>query len=79
LLLEITASGEVESVAKAARTGEMADGKLFTLPVEQVVRIRTGEQGDTHFGQGSPMNVRFGTQFDSLFRAICWGEASQNG
>jgi nitrogen regulatory protein P-II 1 len=36
----------VETVAKAARTGEIGDGKIFILPVEEVVRIRTGEKGE---------------------------------
>ncbi|GAB6039113.1 P-II family nitrogen regulator [Fundidesulfovibrio butyratiphilus] len=33
------------SVQDAARTGEVGDGKIFILPVEDVVRIRTGETG----------------------------------
>ena len=33
----------VEAIIKAARTGKIGDGKIFVLPVEQVVRIRTGE------------------------------------
>lgn len=32
-------------VTETARTGQIGDGKIFVLPVEQVVRIRTGEQG----------------------------------
>lgn len=35
----------VELIAKAARTGKIGDGKIFVLPIEQVVRIRTGEAG----------------------------------
>lgn len=35
----------VETIAKAARTGEIGDGKIFVMPVEEVVRIRTGERG----------------------------------
>lgn len=35
----------VEAIQKAARTGKIGDGKLFVLPVEQAIRIRTGEQG----------------------------------
>jgi nitrogen regulatory protein P-II 1 len=31
-------------LAEAARTGEVGDGKIFVLPVERVVRIRTGEE-----------------------------------
>ena len=33
----------VEAIVSAARTGEVGDGKIFVLPVEQVIRIRTGE------------------------------------
>ena len=35
----------VETIEKAARTGRIGDGKIFVLPVEEVVRIRTGERG----------------------------------
>ncbi len=33
----------IESIVKAAKTGKIGDGKIFVTPVEQVVRIRTGE------------------------------------
>ena len=33
----------VETIREAAQTGQIGDGKIFVLPVEQVVRIRTGE------------------------------------
>ncbi len=36
----------VETIIKAANTGKIGDGKIFVLPVEQVIRIRTGEQGE---------------------------------
>jgi nitrogen regulatory protein P-II 2 len=35
----------VEAVKTAAATGKIGDGKIFVLPVEQAVRIRTGETG----------------------------------
>jgi len=35
----------VEAIAGAARTGRIGDGKLFVTPVDDVVRIRTGERG----------------------------------
>ncbi len=35
----------VETIVKSARTGKIGDGKIFILPVEEVIRIRTGEQG----------------------------------
>ena len=34
----------VDKVIAAARTGEIGDGKIFVTPVEQVIRIRTGEK-----------------------------------
>jgi nitrogen regulatory protein P-II 1 len=33
----------IEAVVRAAKTGKIGDGKIFVMPVEQVVRIRTGE------------------------------------
>ena len=36
----------VDAVATAARTGRIGDGKIFVLPVDEAVRIRTGESGD---------------------------------
>lgn len=35
----------IEAIIKAAYTGKIGDGKIFVSPVEQVVRIRTGESG----------------------------------
>ena len=34
----------MDIICKAVRTGEVGDGKIFILPIEEVVRIRTGEQ-----------------------------------
>ena len=36
----------VEAIVRAAKTGEIGDGKIFVLPIESAVRIRTGEKGD---------------------------------
>jgi nitrogen regulatory protein P-II 1 len=36
----------VEAIRAAAATGEVGDGKIFVLPVERVVRIRTGERDE---------------------------------
>ena len=36
----------VETILKHARTGDVGDGKIFVLPVEEAIRIRTGEDGD---------------------------------
>jgi nitrogen regulatory protein P-II 2 len=35
----------VEAITGAAKTGKIGDGKIFVLPLEQVVRVRTGETG----------------------------------
>lgn len=35
----------IEAITKAAHTGKIGDGKIFVTPIEQVVRIRTGETG----------------------------------
>ncbi len=35
-----------KAIAEAARTGEVGDGKIFLIPVAEVIRIRTGEEGD---------------------------------
>ena len=35
----------VEAIETAARTGKIGDGKIFVAPLEQVIRIRTGESG----------------------------------
>ena len=36
----------VETIQKAANTGKIGDGKIFVTPVEQVIRIRTGEENE---------------------------------
>ncbi len=36
----------VDAIVAAAKTGKIGDGKVFVLPIENVVRIRTEEQGD---------------------------------
>ena len=36
----------VETILKHARTGEVGDGKIFVVPIEEAIRIRTGEEGD---------------------------------
>ena len=40
---EAVAEQVIEAIVKAARTGKIGDGKIFVSPVEQIVRIRTGE------------------------------------
>ena len=36
----------LEAIEKAAKTGRIGDGKIFVTPVEEAVRIRTGERGE---------------------------------
>ena len=36
----------VEAIVNAARTGKIGDGKIFVVPIDSVIRIRTGESGD---------------------------------
>ncbi len=36
----------IEAIVAAARTGEIGDGRIFVIPVEDAIRIRTGERGD---------------------------------
>ena len=40
----------VESIVQVARTGSVGDGKIFVSDVEEAVRIRTGEKGETAVG-----------------------------
>ena len=35
----------IEAITKAANTGKIGDGKIFVVPLEQAIRIRTGETG----------------------------------
>ena len=51
VVIEIVVSDDlcdkvIDAISKAAKTEKIGDGKIFVLPVEQAVRIRTGEQGD---------------------------------
>ena len=51
LKMEIVVSDEkagpvVSAIIAVARTGKIGDGKIFVLPLEQVIRIRTEEKGD---------------------------------
>ena len=37
----------IEAITKAARTGKIGDGKIFVSPIEQAIRIRTGETNNS--------------------------------
>ncbi len=50
--LEIAVTDEtvgkaVDAIVKSAKTGKIGDGKIFVMPLDQVVRIRTDERGET--------------------------------
>ena len=36
----------IDTIIKAAKTGQVGDGKIFVYPVEDVIRVRTGESGE---------------------------------
>ncbi|MFP4354228.1 MAG: P-II family nitrogen regulator [Phycisphaerae bacterium] len=40
----------VDAIVSGARTGNIGDGKIFVVPLERVVRIRTGEEGNDAIG-----------------------------
>ena len=46
VLNDDTCAAAVAAITKAAHTGKIGDGKIFVLPVEEVVRIRTNERAD---------------------------------
>jgi nitrogen regulatory protein P-II 1 len=43
---DIMAERSIEAILGAAKTGKIGDGKIFVLPVESAVRVRTGERDD---------------------------------
>lgn len=46
VVCEVPVATVVETVKKICRTGKVGDGKIFIYPIENAVRIRTGEEGD---------------------------------
>ena len=46
LIDDLTVDKVVDAVVEAARTGKIGDGKVWVVPVETVVRVRTGERGN---------------------------------
>ena len=45
VLADDLVDGAVDAILRSAATGRIGDGKIFILPVEEVIRIRTGERG----------------------------------
>ena len=46
VLADEQVEGAIEAIINAAKTGKIGDGKIFVMPVEQVIRIRTGEKDE---------------------------------
>ena len=46
VVLDEDVSKMLNAITRNAKTGEMGDGKIFILPVEGAIRIRTGEEGE---------------------------------
>jgi nitrogen regulatory protein P-II 1 len=46
ILDEEVVESAVDAIIKTARTGKFGDGKIFVFPVEEAIRIRTGEHGE---------------------------------
>jgi nitrogen regulatory protein P-II 1 len=45
IVVDELAGQVIETIQRAAKTGKIGDGKIFVSPVEEVIRIRTGERG----------------------------------
>ena len=46
VLTEDMVDGAIDAIISAAKTDKIGDGKIFVSPIEQAIRIRTGETGD---------------------------------
>jgi nitrogen regulatory protein P-II 1 len=46
VVVDGTAAAVADAIAGAAKTGEIGDGKIFVIPVEDAIRIRSGERGE---------------------------------
>ncbi len=46
VVADIAVERAIEAIVSASRTGNIGDGKIFVIPVEEAVRVRTGERGD---------------------------------
>ncbi len=46
VLADEAVDGAIKAIVESAKTGKIGDGKVFVLPVENTIRIRTGEMGD---------------------------------
>lgn len=46
VVTEMAVERAIDAIVQAARTGNIGDGKIFVIPVDTAVRVRTGESGD---------------------------------
>ena len=46
VVLDEQVNAVIDAIERSARTGRIGDGKIFVLPVDEVIRIRTGERGE---------------------------------
>ncbi len=46
VVADMAAERVIEAIIHASRTGNIGDGKIFVIPVEEAIRIRTGERGE---------------------------------
>lgn len=47
VVLDSLVPAVIETISRVAHTGTIGDGKIFVIPIEDAVRIRTGEKGET--------------------------------
>lgn len=47
VVADATLESTISVIEETAKTGKIGDGKIFVMPVEEIVRIRTGERGET--------------------------------
>jgi nitrogen regulatory protein P-II 1 len=46
VVADVAVDRAIDAIIRASRTGNIGDGKIFVIPVEQAIRVRTGERGD---------------------------------
>ena len=58
----------VQAIIKAAQTGEIGDGRIFVIPIEDAIRIRTAERGDIALYNAEQERDRKSTRLNSSHR-----------
>jgi nitrogen regulatory protein P-II 1 len=64
----------IEAILSAARTGQVGDGKIFVQPLDQVVRIRTGERDTSALTPVTADEVQRAAQADAAHEALAAAE-----